>query len=151
MSPAFKRAFSNNLELIFSAAGLLVIWLVPALFAGDANNAWAIAAVTAVLVGTLHGGIFWVVRQRQRQARHQAILEIHEMLEDRVKNQLAVLTMWLPSGEGAEKFAFELEEVRGSVDQIVEMIDALDERSLSAWKGRYREALQNVVGMDVSA
>ena len=44
----------------------------------------------------LHGGIFWAIRRRQRRIRQQAILEIREMLADVVKNQLAIIGMWLP-------------------------------------------------------
>lgn len=141
MPASFTRFFFNHLELIFSVAGLFVIWLVPVLFDGSSFDTWAVAAITATAVGVLHGGIFWVVRQRQRRVRSRAIWEIREMLEDRVRNQLAVVQMYLPTGPEAEAFAFEMESIRESVDTISSLVTSLDERALEAWKGRYTEAL----------
>ena len=144
MPASFKRFFSNHLELLFSAAGLAVIWVAPAIFNGDRFDTWAVAAITATLVGTLHGGIFWVVRTRQRRLRSRAIWEIREMLEDRVRNQLAVVQMYLPTGPEADAFAFELEGIRESVDTISTLVTSLDEQALEAWKGQYVEALKEV-------
>ncbi len=143
MPASVQRLFFNHIELIFSGVGLVVIWLVPLLFGGEFDP-WVVAAFTATGVGTLHGGIFWVVRTRQRRERSRAIWEIREMLEDRVRNQLAVVQMYLPSGPEAEAFAFELEGIRESVDTISTLVTSLDEQALEAWKGQYAVALAEV-------
>lgn len=151
MRASFHRFFFNHLELLFSFAGLAVIWLVPVLFRGSTYEVWAVAAVTATMVGVLHGGIFWVVRARQRRLRSRAIWEIREMLEDRVRNQLAVVQMYLPTGPEAAAFQFELEGIRESVDTISTLVTTLDEQALEAWKGQYAEALEQVARTEVLA
>ncbi len=144
MRASLTRFFFNQIELILSLAGLIVIWVAPAFFTGDRYNMWAVAAVTATGVGFLHGIIFWVIRTRQRRERSRAIWEIREMLEDRVRNQLAVAQMYLPSGPQAEAFAFELDGIRESIDTISHLVTSLDEDALEAWKGQYAGALKEV-------
>lgn len=74
----------RNLELWLSTVGLLVVWAGASLF-GSADNVWHLAALLALGVSVVHGGIFWLVRRRQRTVRLQAIAEIREMMADRVK------------------------------------------------------------------
>jgi len=63
------------LELVFTAAGLLVIFGVTALVHPQGIDASTVAAITATLVGVVHGVLFWAVRHRQRLARQHAFSE----------------------------------------------------------------------------
>jgi uncharacterized protein HemX len=148
----YLRSFLRNIELWLSFAGLVVILIVPAMLAPDgALVFWKIAAATAIGVGLLHGAIFWIVRRRQRRMRNEAIAEIREMLTDRVKNQLAVIDMYLPDdGEEAQLAQQELDGVHNSVDQIAEQVDAISEESLREWKTHYAEAVDNATDLETA-
>ena len=141
------RAFLNNIELWLSAAGLLVIWAVPALFSSEAVDPWKVATITATAVGVLHGGIFWVIRRRQRRIRQQAILEIREMLADVVKNQLAIIGMWLP-GKDRTMYEEQIDGITESVTHISELVDTLSEEAIEDWKTTYREALESTGALE---
>jgi len=54
----------NHIELILSGVGLIVILIVPWLTSQAISDTWRVAAITAILVGLLHGRIFWVIRRR---------------------------------------------------------------------------------------
>lgn len=138
------KHFINNIELWLSAAGLLVVWAAAAFLGPRGVGVWEIAAVTALGVSILHGAIFWVVRRRQRMIRAKSIHDIREMLGDQVKNQLAVMRMWVP--EGADRTAFEahFDGIQESIDEIDTMMDGLSEEKLKAWKTTYRNAADHV-------
>ena len=135
------KSFVDNIELWLSAAGLLVVWVVAALLGPTGVSVWQVAAVTALAVSVLHGTIFWVVRRRQRLIRAKSVHDIREMLTDQVKNQLAVIRMWVPEGEeGAALF----EGISESIAEIDEMVDGLSEEKLKAWKASYRNAAEHI-------
>ncbi len=75
------KAFVNNLELIPTAAGLVVIFGATLLTPFTANP-WAVAATTAIAVGILHGVVFWLVHRQQRTVTHigNAVQEISGVL-----------------------------------------------------------------------
>ena len=79
----------NNIELVLTLVGLIVILVVPRLLGSD--NPWYVMALTATIVGVLHGLIFWVVRRRQRLVRQQTIGSVRLMMQDLVKNHLSVI------------------------------------------------------------
>ena len=147
LGPRVKETFVNNIEVWFSLAGLAVIWMMPALFSGSAINPWQVAALTATFVGVFHGGIFWTVRRKQRRVRSRAIWEIREMLEDVVKNQLAVIGMYLPSAKENPQLAIELEGIKESIESISQLVDSLSEESVDQWKTRYKEAVETIEGI----
>jgi hypothetical protein len=129
-----KRLFLDNLELWLSAAGILVTFAIPLLFP-NSFEFWQVAAFSAVGVATLHGVIFWLVRRRQRVVRARAIAEIRAMMQDVVKNQMAIFSLV------ADTSAAEDAELLGeSMDTISHLIDTLGEESLVTWKGRYESA-----------
>lgn len=143
------RSFIRHIELWLSAAGLVVILAVPGLLAEEGSAFWRIAALTAMGVGVLHGAIFWVIRRRQQRIREHSIAEIREMLSDVVKNQLAVMRMYLPR-ENDQIVEAELKGIKASIDQISEQVDALSEESLTEWKTHYREAVTNATTLETA-
>ena len=139
----------KNIELWLSAAGLIVILAVPELFAQGGEGFWQIAALTAMVVGVLHGTIFWIIRRRQRRIRERSIAEIREMLSDVIKNQLAVMQMYLPR-ENEEIVEAELEGIKASINQVSEQVDTLSEEALPEWKTHYHEAVGNATTLEAA-
>lgn len=133
--------FIDNLELWLSAAGLIVVW-AAVVVAPVETNLWKLAALTALIVSVLHGVLFWVVRRRRQRARAQAIHETREMLADVVKNQLAVLHLWVQSSDAAEKHVY-LQDIETSIETITRAVDGLSEQSLTSWKRRYGASIRS--------
>jgi uncharacterized membrane protein YfbV (UPF0208 family) len=128
------RFVLNHLELILSAAGLVVIAVVPVLLQPITGNTLAVTALTAVVVGTLHGGIFWLVRRRQRQVRQEIIGEMRAMLNDVVRNQLAIIALNAQVGKVQDR---QMKRIDDSVRNITSALDHLSEESLYRWKQVY--------------
>lgn len=126
--------FLKHIELILSAAGLLVIGLVPRIFRQEAR--WQVTSLTAIGVGLLHGTIFWVIRQRQRTVRQQAIDEVSRMLEDVVNNQLAVILMTVYDTQAERQQ--ELIQVQSAMHKITDALNSLSEESLQDWHTKYQ-------------
>jgi uncharacterized membrane protein (Fun14 family) len=74
------RWFLNNIELILTAVGIGVILLSGFVASRSAFSLETATAVSATLVGVVHGILFWLLRRRQRQVRREAIGQIREML-----------------------------------------------------------------------
>jgi len=72
--------FLRYLELTLSAVGVVVVIVVYAL--ARHMDPWKAAALCAVVVGVLHGLIFFAVRSAQREARNKAVFSIRGMLEE---------------------------------------------------------------------
>jgi hypothetical protein len=134
-----RRLFLDNLELWLSAAGLLVVAGGAAL-APPGTDVWLIAALTALGVSVIHGVIFWVVRRRQRQIRHQAIAEIKEVLADVVKNDLAAIGLYLPA-ENEATLREHLDGVHSTLAAVAAQVDELSEERLAAWRDRYAPSI----------
>jgi uncharacterized membrane protein YraQ (UPF0718 family) len=83
------KPFLRYLELILTAVGVIVIFLIFAIFRD--TSPWKAAAICAVVVGVVHGLIFYLVRARQRKTRSQEVFSIREMLDDMVNDQLNVV------------------------------------------------------------
>lgn len=133
----------NNIELILSGVGVVVTLAVPLLFTPGAHSEiafWQLMSGVALAVGVIHGCIFWIVRRRQRVAREQSIEEIREMLSDVVKNQLAVIDMYLPAEQRAI-VEEELDGIRTSIHTIAQEVDSISEDSIEEWKEKYGETL----------
>lgn len=84
------------LELILTAVGVLVVFVIFAIF--RTTTPWKPAALCAVAVGVVHGVIFYLVRSAQRRARSKEVFSIREMLDDMVNNKLDVVLY--PTQEG---------------------------------------------------
>lgn len=88
------RFLLKYLELILSGAGILVILAVPLLFFHQTTYRWEAAAIAATGVGVIHGVIFFIVRHRQRLVRQTTIREMQMVVEDIVRNQMTVVSLF---------------------------------------------------------
>ena len=122
----------RHIELFLSAAGLLVIVAVTGLAPNLFGSQWLTAAVTASVVGALHGVIFWLVRSRQRALREQTIAEISGMLRDMVNNQLTIIAMAAESDAAARA-----KTAMDSAQQISSLVNSLSEEKLRQWRERF--------------
>jgi hypothetical protein len=78
----------QHIELTLTAVGVVVVVVVY--FLCRQMNPWKATAVCAVLVGVVHGFIFYSVRSAQREARKKNVFSIRGMLDNMVKNELNV-------------------------------------------------------------
>jgi len=136
----------ENLELVLTAAGLLVIFLVHFIWeSSQTEKSWLLAAVTATAVGIIHGILFWLVRRRQRQVRRLALDEAQRMLKDIVNNQLCVIQF---SADLQKKDPVALkdahERISDSVARINATLEGISEESLDIWKRKYSKATGNI-------
>lgn len=136
------KKFLQHIELILSAAGVAVIFLIPALVGPGPGGYWKIVALTAIFVGVLHGIIFWIIRSRQRRVRAEAIHEIRMMLHDRINNALATIMIQtsFTHDELAQRQA-QLEAIQKSVEKISSQLEDVSDESLAKWKDRYSNAV----------
>lgn len=131
------------MELILSAAGILVILILPGFFVSAGGDIWKAATITAAAVGVLHGIIFWVIRRRQRAIREIAINEIKVMLRDQINNRLTTVTLQVEAQvrKHPNPETLEIKENLASITQnlrgIAEILKMVSEESLSRWKQRY--------------
>ena len=134
------RKVLENLELILTAAGLLVIFAVPHFWPHQPldGNTWKITAITAIAVGILHGLIFWAVRRRQRTIRAQALGDAEAMLKDIVNNQLAVIRF---TADVQQREGVAIKEasarINNSVAKIHAALENISEESLKQWKDKH--------------
>lgn len=132
------RFLLKHIELVLSAAGLVVIAVMPMLFGSHGEQLWKIASITAICVGLIHGLIFWLIRQRQRNVREQTLADVRGMLKDVLNNHLTVilcnasLTKPLTEDDLAR-----LTEIQTYVTQISANLDSISEESLRKWQTHY--------------
>lgn len=124
------------LEIILSLAGVVVIVLSVMLLSPTLGETWRVAAVTATLVGVLHGGIFFAVRHRQRQVRRAAIADAQRMLQDVINNQLAIIRGVTEASKDRDVTAA-VDMVGRSVEKISLTLRGLSEESLARWESHY--------------
>ncbi|MGY2974954.1 hypothetical protein [Thermostichus sp. MS-CIW-37] len=143
------RWFLNNIELILTAVGIGVILLSGFVASRSAFSLETATAVSATLVGVVHGILFWLLRRRQRQVRREAIGQIREMIEDLGKNRLQTIKMSLYMVQARQPE--QEERTRQSFDRVYQilaemstLIDHISEESLADWRHRYRQTLQRV-------
>lgn len=134
-NPPSMRTFSNYLEIIFTIAGLAVIFLVSALFHPGGYDTWQVAAITATAVGVVHGLLFWFIRRRQRELRRAAITEIQGMLQEVITNQLAVIrAMAELKHERPAEAQRAATYIGQAVTAISDSLRHIDEESLKTWE-----------------
>jgi len=131
------RFFLKYIELILTGAGILVVAFVPSLFSSEEHLLLS-RAITALLVGVLHGIIFFLIRHRQRQVREQTLNEIRGMLKDVLNNHLTVISLTTSNDSAASKA---VERIQRSTFAISDALDNISEESLSSWKKKYEEVL----------
>lgn len=126
------------LELVFTMVGIAVIFGVTALFSSPRTSIWQVAAITATVVGLIHGVLFWLVRRRQRQVRLTTITELQGMLKDIINNQLTVIqTMNNLREARPEETKRACDYTSRSVTAISDALQHLSEESLRTWQAKY--------------
>lgn len=106
------------IELVLTVAGLLVVAGVFALF--HQMSPWKAAAICAVVVGAVHGVIFFLIRSAQRKERRKAVRAIRQTLDNLVRNKLQVVLFsseiqdedWRPAAQVA------VQEIKDGLDLI---------------------------------
>lgn len=140
------RWFLNNIELVLTAVGIGVILLSGFVASRSAFSLETATAVSATLVGVVHGILFWLLRRRQRWVRQEAIRQIREMLEDLGKNRLQTIKMSLymvqiHQPEQEERTRKSFDRVYQILAEMSTLIDHISEESLAGWRHRYRQTL----------
>ncbi len=133
------QLFLANIELILSGIGLVVIIVLPMALHPDASHFWMVTALVAIVIGLLHGCIFWLVRRRQRSVRNQTLAEVREMLKDIVNNQLTTISVsshLTQQGIDSDKHA---RKIRDAVHMITESLDSISDESLRHWQIKYKD------------
>lgn len=131
----------RHLELYLSGVGLAVVLGATVILKNFGLNPWIVGTVTALLVGVIHGIIFWLIRRRQQRVRVQTINEIQGMLKDLINNNLTIIeTASNLKGLNLDE-AQQRNYITSSVNKISAALHDLSEESLHRWKQRY----QNIV------
>jgi hypothetical protein len=135
-----------HLEIILSAVGILVIVFVPSLVNPNPDTFWEVTAITAILVGLIHGMIFWLIRRRQRTIRTEIIHELRTVLTDVINNQLVALSLHARKLSSMSDPASEIDAHLRVLDQSAQAISTymnlLSEESIRKWKERYERPLR---------
>lgn len=90
------RAAINHIELVLTAIGVVIVALVAAALASDPVLRWPAAAGTAVVVGIVHGILFWIVRRRRERQERCAALQQH------VRDRLLIATQQAFTAAGTD-------------------------------------------------
>ena len=154
------RWFLNNIELVLTEVGIGVILLSGFVASRSAfkdsvpltRTVEMATAVSATLVGVVHGILFWLLRRRQRWVRQEAIRQIREMLEDLGKNRLQTIKMNLymvqihqPEQEERTRKSFDrVYQILAEMSTLIDHISEESLESLAGWRHRYRQTLQRV-------
>ncbi|MCW8193850.1 hypothetical protein F6455_03495 [Proteobacteria bacterium 005FR1] len=83
----FERYFIEYIELWLSGLGVVLIWAIPQLITPEEGDRWRTTAITAILIGVIHGVIFWIIRRRRQKIKAHAqelIEQENARLEQRV-------------------------------------------------------------------
>lgn len=132
-----------NIEIVLSAVGLLVIVAVPSLVDLQPDKFWEVTAVTAILVGLIHGIIFWLIRRRQRIIRVQVIDEVRTALADVINNEVVALRLnarkLSATTDHFEAIDAHLYVVNQIAKKISDQVNFLSEESMRRWSDQYRK------------
>jgi hypothetical protein len=100
------------------------------------SDRWPLAVLLTLLAGLAIQFSRRGVRRIRERARQRALYEVREMLGDRVRNQLAVLALALPSPAESPD-GTDLATARASISTIAQLLDQIDEDSLNRWRMQY--------------
>ncbi|WFB37026.1 hypothetical protein P3T73_04540 [Kiritimatiellota bacterium B12222] len=126
------RFFQKYLELILTSIGLLICLLLITMIPGVNENKWYIITLVSLVIASIHGLIFFLVRHRERKLRKQVILEATHMLKDRVNNLMFIIINGSNTGDP------ELEaQAEQSLKEIQSILEALSLESIQSWKDHY--------------
>lgn len=123
----------------FALAGIGILPVCLAAFVPHYHpeSFWYVTGVALMLVVFLGRVSLRVMQESKARERRQALYEVREMLSDRVRNQLSIVSLSLPSSSDASLNEFELADARACIDAVNRMVDELDADALDAWKERY--------------
>lgn len=123
--------FLKHIEIHLSVAGVLVILIIPSLFSSTGTTLWKLTAITAVVVGVIHGAIFWIVRNRQRQIRNEVINNIQNSLLDTINNNLQIINLGIEKLSGnKEEEKQAVVDTRKAISNISSSLDSISAESL---------------------
>jgi ABC-type iron transport system FetAB permease component len=128
--------FLRYVELILTGVGLLIIVLVMYLIPSTHTNKWFVVSWVAIIIGALHGVIFFVIRNRQRVVRTEAIYEVSLMLQDKINNHMMVIMNLSGSSDQSKR-----KLVDEAIHDVSHIVNTLSEESLTSWKNRYKKVL----------
>jgi hypothetical protein len=132
-----------NIEIILSVLGLLIILAVPSIVNSQPDKFWEVTAITAVLVGLIHGIIFWLIRRRQRVIRARVFDEVRIALADVINNEVVALKLNARKLSGtSDHFAAietHLQAVNKIANKITDYVNFLSEDSIRAWRDKYHK------------
>lgn len=145
------RTFLGNIELILTAVGLLLIFLIGIIASPIGIPFWIATAISATMVGIIHGILFWLLRRRQRRVRQEAIGQIREMLEDLAKNRLQTIKMslhmiQLQQPDLEEQVQKKFDKVYEMIQDVTVIVDHISHESLVHWRHRYQQTIGRIEG-----
>lgn len=138
MKTPLNRHLLHNLELYLGGLSLLVILILPRLLAGGNGRLLQVSTLTAMIVAALDGIILWYVRRRQQKLRQQAIAEIQAMLQDLVRNKIALLMVdtYTATRDPAQREE-SLARINENIETVLQILDSISEDSLQKWQSKY--------------
>ncbi len=118
--------------------GVVIIFAVTGLITPRDIGPWQVAAITAIIVGIIHGVIFWLVSRRQRAVRLQTVADIQATLKNVINNPLTVIQGmdYLRTADPAQT-QHATAQIARCVTSISDALHHLSEESLKAWQNKY--------------
>jgi hypothetical protein len=130
MNPSLRH-FLRHIELYLSLVGLIAIFCAGLIASHYSANVWQVVAIVAVVVGVLHGFIFWAVRSRQRKIRRDDLERARIVLQDVVNNHLMIISLALASPQAG---GISVAEAQQSLNTIALYLNRFSEESLFSWE-----------------
>ena len=123
----------------FATIVLIINWALPITLyiRGDGNFSLLFFCVLGLAI--LHSASIWYLYQQVYHSRQQVVKEFQEMLQDLIRNQLAIIVLSLstalqPDLDKTEQAELRKQRVTRSVERITTVIDNLSLGSLDEWK-----------------
>lgn len=128
----------DRTDIAFSLGSLVAVVLIPWLLV-PAEHFWKAMAVTASVAACFHGFLVWTIYRRQKYLREQVIAEVRTVLQDDIKDKLAVINFALSIQDKEAFLRKELGEIKDLIDEMSLRLDTLTEESLDEWKKKHEE------------
>ncbi len=136
------RFLVRYLELLLTAVGLGICLGLIGLLPPNADK-WQVIALVAMVIGVIHGILFFAVRARQRAVRNQAIHDVAYLLQERVAHYVHIVSRLSESDNSGHQLM-----ARRAAGDLAELVDTLSEDALTSWQSRHgvsqNQALQKI-------
>lgn len=143
MKTPLLRHFLHNLELYLGGVSLLVILFLPYILASGDGRLLQASSVTAAIVAVLYGVMLWCVRRRQKALRNEAIAEIQAMLQDLVRNKIALLMVdTFTATHDSQQRDESLERINQTIQNVLDILDSISDDSLQEWQSKYGDIVK---------